>query len=544
MPRTDFDETEEIKNKGAFDAEAPRIRFSLRDMIFPARLLDATDWRNDPLIAYSERRSRRPLRFVATRLFEIVLFALALACFVPVVMRGPIGHIAAIVFFPAFVFLLIRYHLFVNDQSMFIKALARNRLEELMLTRLGKNDFFLHQFLMFCRSYRTVFGFLILTLLFAIACIPGVKVRIAGATFFMPRLPGFITLLMLFAIMFQVWIAGVYQFLLEWKWFAGGRLSRMRGVLSMAISVALTAMILAIDYMIASTIRAEISALENFFSAQVVFGAIWIIACGLVYVQGCRIHADAMERLRNRLDPLFSREPFTLKARDFILPWRWFGASEEARSSVRLWTKLQILAKSLVYGLLLAMLVYIALRNSNVVTIRWSEFFAYAGYLAGPAFCLFVVGSYHGQVIASEERPIAQSRLKPMLMWLGMLAIGVDVAVCYFEIRAFHLYWRYQEYPRFSEITALIRYFEYITFGVASIACGVLVEMRCGTTAHRLMLIGAMAILYIVMKSILEPGRNWLVSMFVALSLYLVAFCAARAVLEPLWVTKGDKEKG
>ncbi|MEN6625765.1 MAG: hypothetical protein ABFD69_06000 [Candidatus Sumerlaeia bacterium] len=252
------------------------VSFTPLDMLMPARLLKATDWRDNPLVVYSQRRGRRVWRFVLTRLFEIVLLALAaLIVAVPfaffqdrdalvktlpgkalmrstsnpvVTLPQPITAPSATMnnlnlvllqlpaIWLAMIFLLLRYHLLINDQSNHMKNLSRERLAELLLSQLGSEEYFLHHFLMFCHRYRV---------LVAWGVVWGVAI---GADILMGEVRwvqgGMYTwLIATLNMVLFTWVGGVVQYVTEWKWFAGGAARRWRPVLSLAFSLAVAAAI-------------------------------------------------------------------------------------------------------------------------------------------------------------------------------------------------------------------------------------------------------------------------------------------------------------
>lgn len=299
--------------------------FTPLDMLMPARLLDETDWRGNPLVVYSQRRARRPLRFILTRLLELLLiasFALLVAwCFydvlenrqtVPVsrwfevflstpydttlypysalprsrflIPEDAIGWLLA-----CSTFLLLRYHLHMNDQSNHLKTLSRARLGELLLTHLGNDDYFLHHFLMFCRHYRV---------LVAWAAVWGVFMATdmvsGGIIWFQPDI--YARLLMTLQIILMVWVAGVAQYAIEWRLFAGRDLKFWRKLLSLAISLALTGFVL----LSAGTGVRDPSLPGRMFASVLVPAFV----AAITYVGAIATGAKAVDILRQRFDPV------------------------------------------------------------------------------------------------------------------------------------------------------------------------------------------------------------------------------------------------
>ncbi|MEN6625764.1 MAG: hypothetical protein ABFD69_05995 [Candidatus Sumerlaeia bacterium] len=215
--------------------------FTIGDMLLPATLLEDRNWRDNPLVLYSERRARRPVRFLLTELLELVLVGclalMAAHIFYTVIrIKGvPVrdwhrwfltddGLNRTFVFpenlmpyfYGGFIFLLLRYHLFVNDQSNHMKNLSRGRLGELLVTHLGRDEFFLHHMLIFCQRYRVIVGWAAVWAVFIAA-----DVLSGGWVWVEPEI--YAWLFMTLYLVLIVWIAGVYQYVTEWKWFAGGR---------------------------------------------------------------------------------------------------------------------------------------------------------------------------------------------------------------------------------------------------------------------------------------------------------------------------------
>ena len=159
----------------------PPLTIRFRDFLFPARLLERTGWRENPLIIHSERRMGRLGRRVLRHLLEIVLLLLGWY-FITRAWPGlpsrsgfrgsydVLGRLASRSFLESFhsilplllAFLLLRYHLLLGDRAHQTKSLDRDQLAHLLLTRLGRNQFFLHHFLLFCLHYWVLVGYAVL----------------------------------------------------------------------------------------------------------------------------------------------------------------------------------------------------------------------------------------------------------------------------------------------------------------------------------------------------------------------------------------------
>ncbi len=238
------------------------LRF--RDFLFPQRLLDETDASDNPFVTHSRRRLgrwwRTALRLVmlATLLFigwhlmlpayetESELNALArgnpwgvrirslpqggLALLLWMPLFAPLGALMYFAVVGFFAFLLLRYHLFVNDQSHHLKSIGRDQLEHLLLSRVGPNEYYLHHFLLFCLRYDVIVGWAALMLgTSAVYMLSGGWMWVEEAYW----RPTALTL----GIVLLTWVAGVFQYVMEWRVFAASRYSYLRLAFSVPISV-------------------------------------------------------------------------------------------------------------------------------------------------------------------------------------------------------------------------------------------------------------------------------------------------------------------
>lgn len=527
MPRMTFEPGEEDVEE--FPDRIPA--FGWRDMLLPDRLLTATNWSADPLAQYAGLRARRPLRWVAGRLFELLILAVA------VVSMCSDKEYLMLLGVVAFVPLLIRYHLFVNDQSMFVKTLSQNRLEELMLTRLGRNEYFLHQFLLFCRTYRLVYGFFILLLLYPV--IPLYSALPTGRVFGV--------LFALFILMMQAWVAGVCQFTLEWRLFAGGRLSSLRGLMSMALTLGLGLLILVGDFGIVVFIQFVQSdplvAFGTFAGLQVLF---WAVAFGLTFCAGRRIYLNAVDLLRRRLDPAFYRPLATIKALDLLLPWRWAARSPDRGVPVRLEpdARLRAVLSACLHGLGF----FYAAGLFTVLLQEWAALSRGGAALVADTL-VFAVGFYYGRVLAGQRRPLAPGRVRDVFGRIGVCSVAVVAAVFLGRAASAHAF-------RVEALATL--YLQAVACAMAALGCGVydagsprrwspaaslgLVAMAlflCGLNAYapRILDIGLRFVVYFLGR---YSATEWLLKaiggLILPLAAYFIVFLTVRVAIEDLWL--------
>lgn len=312
--------------------------FRLRDMVMPEKLLERTNWRDNPLIVYSERRAKRPVRFVLIRFLEIVL----LYCWASII-SFPFSHyLSGFLFFgfmrgdfisydysrspglvpstPAYsfvttfilIFLLLRYHLLINDQSNHMKTLSREKLGELLLTRLGNEDYFLHHFLLFCLRYRVLIAW---AAIWAVTI--SIDVITMGLTWIdvetLWRAVATLNIVLL------TWVMGVYQYVTEWKWFAGGRGRALRIAYSLLFTAVLSAIVLGASapwFWLGIRSPERLSLIGLF----VALPAAVTVTC----LKGRRMSAIAAEWLVARYQgKSIEFTPKWLRPLDPLSPWRW-----------------------------------------------------------------------------------------------------------------------------------------------------------------------------------------------------------------------------
>lgn len=303
-----------------------RPTFRLRDMILPDGLLERTRWRENPFIIYSERRARQPRHRIFMRLFELLLIfwcyqiirhlmperATSLSWFhnpSALLMLSEYYHEPTVwstlsdFYLPIpiaiFTFLLLRYHLMINNPANYIKKLSRDNLAEFMLTDLCGEEYFLQLFLSFCRSYRAPIAWA------AIAAV-GTFVKhdrfdTAEETFNVAV--GTLNIVML------TWIASLGQFAIEWKWFAGGgRARHLRPFLSVFVSIVFAAAIAWVSLALIS---------ESEFAAILPICVVtWIAALYVVYQIGLWVDYDSEWQLWRRLNPKDPDETRVWEPRD------------------------------------------------------------------------------------------------------------------------------------------------------------------------------------------------------------------------------------
>lgn len=327
--------------------------FRLRDMFFPEKLLERTNWRDDPLVHYRDIRASRGTKFILTRLLELILFLYGAAVIsfpfknfhlpVPFLelmpgdyrdgFSGDILHylfgirfvqIYQFMIHLVFVYLLLRYHLLINDQSNHMKTLSREKLGELLLTRLGNNEYFLHSFLLFCLRYRVLVAW---AAIWAVTL--GLDALTQGYTWIQLKTLGRVVATL--NIVMFTWVLGVYQYVTEWKWFAGGHRRALRKVYSLLHSLLLSAIALAVI--------APWLLMKNIFEGFTVAGTIFVlpIAIAVTYLKGRKMNAMATEWLAARYhgeSVEFANQ--WIKPFDPFSPWRWkspFGELQAAEKS-------------------------------------------------------------------------------------------------------------------------------------------------------------------------------------------------------------------
>lgn len=443
-------------------------------MVLPAGLLERTGWRENPLVRYSERRARRPLRFIALRLFEAVILAVCMVA-AGFVLRGVTqGGLSLVVLF-VLAFLLLRYHLYANDQSMVMKTLSLHHLQELMLTQLGGNEFFRHHLLIFCRTYRLVFVFAILTGFYVYHYVRSVH---TPATF-----SAFMILILILVIMMQMWLGGIYQYIAEWKWFAGGRLPALRSLMSLGLSAAISFFILLADVLIFMVVAKTCGDSQMLFAIPAAYAVVWAGAFALVYHEAKMVDLYAMQWLTARLDPAFNTIPYRLLPFDFLIPLRFWSAGGSFRKFAL--PDVGMLVESALYGVLFSCSLYGCFAVMENCAASIAAFPRYA--------IMAALGAYFGLAVAGDESPPTRERMKRVLPRLGIYAILMTG--CYAAGRL-------REGLNVTPGFVFGSYIENITCGMIALGTGVITPgLRRRSVLPALAAWGAAAILIAVVSS-------------------------------------------
>ncbi|MDK2972316.1 MAG: hypothetical protein PWP23_2071 [Candidatus Sumerlaeota bacterium] len=273
--------------KGASGASVPSFR--LRDLLLPQRLLALTDADDNPLLVFTRRRMARWYRFAGLRVFELLLL---LAAFVLSAPSTPLSFFGNHRWWPgethfmamaAFAFGLLRYHLLLNDQSRHIKGIGRDQLEHLLLTRMTREDFFLHHLLTFCLRYRVVVAWALLVAFHFLYGMARGEYRWVEPGYFAPMVA------VLFVVL-NTWIAGVLQYVVEWRTFAGGRIPVYRFLVSLPISL---------GFALAIALLAMTAFISNFAGLFLTLGVFAVLVVFVYqYALGC--YEGSMELLWDR----------------------------------------------------------------------------------------------------------------------------------------------------------------------------------------------------------------------------------------------------
>lgn len=233
-----------------FHLDPNRLPFTPLDMLMPARLLKATSWRDNPLVVVATQHNKT-VHFCAMRLSEIFLFAFG--ALIPVHAFFFVEHFERFVaefepgrlddrvlrfipayvplLYPVFLFLLLRYRLWAGRALLHVRYLSRARMPELLLTNIGPIELFLHPLLTMCRSRTIFYGWGAVWLL-------ALAVDVAMGNQAWSWLLMYVWAAMSLNLVALVWVAGIFQYVLEWMWFAGGQ-PRWRMIKSLAISFAI-----------------------------------------------------------------------------------------------------------------------------------------------------------------------------------------------------------------------------------------------------------------------------------------------------------------
>lgn len=305
---------------GAATAPLTAIRF--RDFLFPQRLLVETRAEENPLTLHNRRRMARPWRRVVRLLWETGLLLAIIVFLVGDVVYKSSATVHYSLF--AFAWLLLRYHLFVNDQSSHLKSMTPGQLEHLVLTNLNRDDYFLHQFLFFCLRYWV-----------AVACVA------VGAALTLYRIVTldydwvwwntYRSFFMLFSLILLTWAVGAIQYVIEWQLFVGGNRTRCYLLVTTPLSLLLAGFCF-------GTVVA-IGALRPAWWIAVLGIGIFLLLARIALAMGRSTHAEADDWI---LAPFVSADPdWSLPPRerqpraigmmlDLMLPWRWRRARHAA----------------------------------------------------------------------------------------------------------------------------------------------------------------------------------------------------------------------
>ncbi len=299
----------------------PDTKLRLRDMLMPAGLLERSGASENPLVRYSQRRSRHWNRWLLARLMELMLLAMAgLLLFGENYFLGSIPfELEQMTLGIVLGFLLLRYHLLRYDQTRHIRTLSRDRLVELLLTRLDNSDFFLHHFLLLCLHYQVPAVFSLLFAMHTSYMIFSNDYRWVSFSFYQPYFH-------LSCVIMLAWVLSLQQYIIEWKWYAGGRVTNFQTLLGWLHS-AWWAIVIGL---LSSLIVWPLSGSLALPLLGILFGA-FAIGC---WSDGRKIHSQATEILwqRIRTDDAPSRHAGLA---DLLLPWCWPKATATERLELR-----------------------------------------------------------------------------------------------------------------------------------------------------------------------------------------------------------------
>lgn len=286
----------------------PLAKIRLRDFLMPERLLAATDAEDNPFVRHGERRRSRAWRIAVRTLLAILLAGFCVACLEPQLFgidltpwgrgwgfrqfrdanwsSGPLGLDGGWFFavFAVAAFVLLRYNMFVNDQSHHMKSIAREQLEHLMLSRLGPNEYFLHHLLLFCRRYDVVVGFAALLLLCA-----GAEI-LTGAWQWVR--PGYWQAhVVLLGICLLAWPCGALQYVAEWRLFAASRLQWLRAPVSLLLSA-----VAAVPIAVVALVLRD----SDDLAGLPIMTTLFLVGAAIAHVAGRRLYAASDAILWNR----------------------------------------------------------------------------------------------------------------------------------------------------------------------------------------------------------------------------------------------------
>ena len=279
-----------------------------RDFFFPQRLLEQTGALENPLLVYSLRRSRRWWRRLLLHVFEVVLLVVGFACvhetnifhaggarrihLIPLTSLTGSGAflsgLSLTLTFWALAFLLLRYHLMLNDQSHHLKALRKNYLQQLLLTHLRAEDYFLHHLLYFCLRYRVLVAF---TAIVSVEWL--IQYFSYNADLLTTRY--YATMIWGLSVVLLSWVVGVWQYLLEYRLLAGRPRTFVSMTMPWLLSLALAGGTVLLAYVPAMLI-AELPLLAILLTV-----AMFLIAAWFAFAYGRWLHFYTMDILHGRL---------------------------------------------------------------------------------------------------------------------------------------------------------------------------------------------------------------------------------------------------
>lgn len=496
-------------------------QFGLLDMLFPARLLEQTDYTENPIVSHCERASAGTGRYIATRAFQLALVSAATFFIVSV-----LNHQFALVLLciPCFVFMCVRYHLFVESRLLPIDMLSRDHMADLLLTDLGRTGLFLHFLLLNCWN----FGLLVFVALPLLLFSPPV---VATPDWLIEPWIAFLTLLTLFT---QARLASIYQFTLEWEWFAGAPVNRFRPLISLGASLALGAAIIFIDACIVVPLNEHFSN-ASFIAFPLAICGVSALAFVCVFQRCRRLHANATVWLGRNLDRAMSREDHGLAWPDMLLPSRWANPFKAPHGSLERMRRLDLLLDGFLYGAFFSSI----LMTSPVIgyfVFGISDFqndfsWLYLASTIWPVFIMAAIGIYQGESLALEAHPIAPRRVRQALFGIGAASIAIAVAGAAIELLE----------SRTGSVRATVgvfrNYLLNITYGLIALACGVNIAHRRRNSAGLPILFTTLAtIAFLVIQSTSQAGAV-LISHSVAIPMNLVTRFAVVLILswlEPL----------
>lgn len=253
--------------------------FGWRDFLFPGRLVEERRARENPFVVQGHRREQRLARRLTIGLWALLAFLfLAGALWRPwhapdvnttfgwfpdVALRnheqipflwlmpiafwdpGTVHDTSTGTFAPALplwamlfglALSVIRLQLLLNDTAGQIRGLSRDNMEELLLTRLTREDFFLHQLLLFCHRYEFFVATVTAAALMAIA-----DILAGGATWV--RLSYWVLPLAVVGTTMLAWAGVVLQYVIEWRLFCARAKLLPPRLVSVALSLAMAALV-------------------------------------------------------------------------------------------------------------------------------------------------------------------------------------------------------------------------------------------------------------------------------------------------------------